>query len=216
MRALLFFSAILAIATSCSNNNADATAKTFCDTTCNTDTLVFRGEHKLKPYVSVSQKNCLADTLTWTHSLLPSKRQMQIPLLLDNTVRVNKEAMSCYFKDTSYAWLTFNDCVTGRGYLLKLPFNKKENIKKINSAINAFDKKFVVPEDLRAYADYSTIYVTDIATGNTAEMTFKEEFDINWNDIHKVIDSVNISRNRIFVLLKKNGQDVPLEKKITL
>src|SRR5215207_8551358 len=74
-----------------------ATAKTtFCDTTCNNDTIRFEGPGKMRPYVSISQKNCIADTLTWTHESLPSKRQMQIPTLLDNTVRVNKAAVNCY------------------------------------------------------------------------------------------------------------------------
>ena len=141
---------------------------------------------------------------------------MQIPSILGNPVRVNKNALSVYIKDTSFAVVTFNDCVTGRGYMLKLPFNKKENISKRSSALNSFDKKFVLPDDLRAYADYSTIYVMDVTTGKEERMTFKEEYDINFNDVHKTIDSINISRNRIFVLLKKNGQDVPLEKQINL
>ncbi len=215
MRLILFLLTLITLAASCGNNEA-TTAQTFCDTTCNSDTLMFKGDHKLKPYVSITQKNCLADTLTWTHDLLPSNRQMQISTLLDNTIRINKSAVNCFIKDTSYAYLTFNDCVTGRGYLLKLPFNKKENISKVTSALNAFDKKFVVPDDLRAYADYSTIYVVDINTGKEEKMTFKEEYDINFNDVHKVIDSINISRNRIFVLLKKDGQEVPLEKNISL
>jgi hypothetical protein len=209
------FCGLLFVAAGCSDKKADAVA-TFCDTTCNSDTIRFQGNHKLEPYVSLSQKNCLADTLTWTHEALPSKRQMQIPTLLDNTVRINKAAVSCYFKDTSYAYLSFNDCATGRGYLLKLPFSKQENISKISSAINAFDKKFVVPDDLRAYADYSTLYVVDVATGKKEQMTFKEQYKIDFNNIHDVIDSVNVSRSRMFVLLKKDGQPVQIEKSIAL
>lgn len=204
------------IIASCANNNNAGTAKTFCDTACNSDTLKYSGDHRYRPQVTISQKNCLADTLSWTHDGLPSKRQMQIPTLVNNTVRVNKSAVDCFIKDTSYAWLSFNDCVTGRGYLLKLPFSKKENINKISSALNAFDKKFVVPADLRAYADYSTIYVVDVNSDKKEQMTFKEQYDIDFNNVHQVIDSINISRNRIFVLLKKKGQDVPLEKKINL
>lgn len=205
---------IFVVAVRCSNN---ASAKaSFCDTTCNSDTLRFEGDSKMHPYVSISQRNCIADTLTWTHDALPSKRQMQMPSLLDNTVRVNKAAINCYFKDTAYAYLSFNDCISGRGYLLKLPYSKKENIAKISSALNAFDKKFVVPDDLRAYADRSTLYVVDIATDKKEQMTFKEQYPIDFNDVHAVIDSVNVSRNRLFVLLKKDGKEVPIEKKINL
>jgi hypothetical protein len=215
MRIFLLLATVITIAASCGEKAAE-TAQTFCDTTCNSDTLLFEGDHRLKPFVTISQKNCLADTLTWSHNQLETNRQMQIPSLLDNPVRINKSAVNCYIKDTSYAILTFNDCVTGRGYLLKLPFNKKNNISKRTSALNAFDKKFVLPDDLRAYADYSTIYVMDVTTGKEEQMTFKEEYDINFNDVHKTIDSINISRDRIFVLLKKDGKDVPLEKKISL
>jgi hypothetical protein len=211
----LFVLFLFVVATGCGDKVATAAAS-FCDTTCNSDTLRFEGGGKLQPYVSISQKNCLADTLTWTHEALPSKRQMQVPTLLDNPVRVNKAAMNCYFKDTSYAYLSFNDCVSGRGYLIKLPFNKRENISKISSALNAFDKKFVVPDDLRAYADYSTLYVVDVATDKKEQMTFKEQYPIDFNNVHGVIDSINVSRTRLFVLLNKDGKKVPIEKKINL
>ena len=86
----------------------------------------------------------------------------------------------------------------------------------MSSAINSFDKKFVVPDDMRAYCDYSTIYVEDINTGKKEMMTFKEEYKIDFNNIHEAIDTVNISRNRIFVQLLKDGKKVPLEKTISL
>jgi hypothetical protein len=131
-------------------------------------------------------------------------------------VRLNSSAINCFIKDTSYAWVSFNDCLTGRGYLMHLPFNKKQTVRKMSSAINSFDKKFVVPDDLRAYCDYSTIYVEDINTGSKAQMTFKEEYKIDFNAIHETIDTVNISRNRIFVQLMKDGKKIPIEKSITL
>jgi hypothetical protein len=210
----LFLSAIILLC-SCGNNSGE-TAQTFCDTACNNDTLKFSEQHKLNPRLSISVKNCLADTIAWTHDALPADRQIHVGTFLEKLVRVNKSAVSCFIKDTSYAWLAFNDCNNGRGYLLYLPFDKKESIRKMSSAINSFDKKFVVSEDLRAYADYSTIYVEDINTGKQESMTFKEEYKIDFNDIHKVIDSVNVSHDRIFVQLIKNGEKVPLEKKVSL
>lgn len=193
-----------------------ATGQTFCDTACKPDTFMFTGKHKMNPYVAISVKNCTGDTVTWSHDYTPSALQMHLGTLLGNLVRLNKEALSCYIKDTSYAWLTFNDCMTGRGYLLYLPYSKQESVRKISSAVNSFDKKFVLPEDIRAYCDYSTIYVEDIGSGKKAQMTFKEEYKIDWNNIHETIDSINISRNRIFVQLLKNGQKVPVEKNISL
>src|SRR6476469_9274528 len=211
--AFLVFS-LLVTALRCSNKSS--AKATFCDTTCNSDTLRFDGNSKEHPYVSISQKNCIADTLTWTHDELPSKRQMQLPSLLDNTVRINRSAVNCYIKDTSYAYLSFNDCISGRGYLMKLPFNKTENVVKISSALNAFDKKFVVPDDLRAYADRSTLYVVDVATDKKAQMTFKEEYPMDFDNVHAVIDSINVGRDHMFVLLKKDGKNIPIEKKISL
>lgn len=217
MRILFLAFIAAAVLQSCSDTGGSDSAKApFCDTTCNNEPIVFTKDHKLKPTVTLSTQNCTGDTLTWTHDALDAGRQIHLGTMLEALVRINKSAVDCYIKDTSYAWVSFNDCNTGRGYLLQLPFDKKQSVRKMSSAINAFDKKFVVPANLRAYADYSTIYVEDIETGKQERMTFKEEYNINWNDIHSTIDSVNISNKRIFVQLLKNGQPVPLEKEINL
>jgi hypothetical protein len=213
---VLFLLLTLAFFVAACNNEGSSTAKTFCDTACNNDTFKFSGDYKLMPRVTITVKNCMADSITWTHDVLPANRQMHMGTLLDGLVRLNKSAISCFIKDTSYAWVAFNDCTTGRGYLLQLPFDKKQSVRKMSSAINSFDKKFVVPDDLRSYADYSTIYVEDINSGQKQQMTFKEEYKIDFNNIHEVIDSVNISRNRIFVQLIKNGEKIQLEKTISL
>ena len=215
MKFLILLFTLVLFLVSCDDKSSSSTA-TFCDTACNNDTLMYTGEHKLKPRVIISAKNCTGDSITWTHDALPANRQMHMGTLLDNLVRLNKSAVSFFIKDTSYAWIAFNDCNTGRGYLLHLPFDKKQTLRKMSSAINSFDKKFVVPDDLRAYADYSTIYVEDINTGKKEQMTFKEEYKINFNNIHEVIDSVNVSHDRIFVQLIKNGEKLPLEKQINL
>jgi hypothetical protein len=216
MRSIFLLLPLGILLANCKGNETKTTAQTFCDTTCNTDTFKFNGDHKLKPYVTISQKNCTGDTITWSHNALPAGRQMHLGTLLDNLVHLNKSAISCDIKDTSYAWVSFNDCGTGRGFLLQLPFNKKQSVRKMSSAINNFDKRFVVPDELVAYCDYSTIYVEDKNTGKKDQMTFKEEYKIDWNNIHAAIDTVNISRNRIFVQLIKDGQKVPLEKSISL
>ncbi|MFN2457822.1 MAG: hypothetical protein ABR502_06460 [Chitinophagaceae bacterium] len=211
---LLFILTAVILSASC--NNSSNTAKAFCDTTCTSDSFKFSDAHKLNPYVIISVQNCNADTLTWSHDDLPTQRQVHVGTFLEKQVRLHKSAINCFIKDTSYAWLSFNDCITGRGYLMKLPFSKKESINKMSSALNSFDKKFAVPDDLRAYADYSTIYVVDVNTGNKEQMSFKEELDIDFDSVHDVIDSVNIGRNRIYASLIKNGKKVPMEKVISL
>ena len=215
MRVLFLLLPIGFFFTAC-NNGADKSAQTFCDTTCINDTFKFNSDHKLKPRVNITVNNCTADSITWTHDALPANRQMHMGTLLDGLIRLNTSAISCFIKDTSYAWVAFNDCLTGRGYLMQLPFDKTQSVRKMSSAINSFDKKFVVPDDMRAYADYSTIYVEDVNTGKKEQMTFKEEYKIDFNNIHEVIDSVNISRNRIYVQLIKGGEKVNLEKQISM
>src|SRR5688500_18262013 len=83
----------------CSGNDGAGTAKTFCDTTCNTDTFMFKGTHKMNPYVSISVKNCTGDTLTWSHDYTPSALQMHLGTLLGNLVRFNEDALNCVIKD---------------------------------------------------------------------------------------------------------------------
>jgi hypothetical protein len=48
-------------------------------------------------------------------------------------------------------------------------------------------------------------------------MTFKENYaDMDFNDIHKTIDTINVSKNRIYVKLLKEGKEVPIEKNVSL
>lgn len=200
--------------TACNNNGK--TSKTFCDTTCKTDSFLFKSEDKFGASVNISVKNCIPDTIAWTHDQLATSTLLPMHDLTGQEVRLNTSAISCIFKDTSYAWLTFNDCITGRGYLFKLPFNKNGAISKITGAINNFDPKFHVQENLRAYTDRGSIFVININSGKEAQMTFKEAYDIDFNKIHEAIDSVNITPKRIYVRLLKQGKEISLEKVIDL
>jgi hypothetical protein len=197
-------------------NNSGKSAKTFCDTTCKTDSFNFKGADRFESRVNISLKNCKPDSITWTHGGMTITRQLPFNDLTNQDVWLNPAAISCIIKDTSYAWLTFNDCMTGRGFLVKLPFNKANNINKFTGALNSFDPKFSLEPDLRAYTDRGSIYVTDINSGNQEVMTFKETYDIDFNNLHQVVDSINITHKRIYVKLLKNGQEVPIEKAIDL
>jgi hypothetical protein len=197
-------------------NNSGKTAKTFCDTTCKTDSFNYKGADRFESKVDISLKNCKPDSITWTHGGMAITRQLPFNDLTNQDVRLNPAAISCIIKDTSYAWLTFNDCITGRGFLVKLPFNKANNISKFTGALNSFDPKFSLEPDLRAYTDRGSIYVTDINSGNQEVMTFKETYDIDFNALHQVVDSINVTHKRIYVKLLKNGKEVPIEKVIDL
>ena len=214
MKNLVYLLPLIILLTSCSNNSKSS--QSFCDTTCQTDSFKFVGDHKFHPTVVLGFKNCYPDTLEWQHYMMDFPKMIDMDAFLGQQVRVNKAAFDCFIKDTSYAWLTFNDCVTGRGYLLQLPFNKNGVIGKYTGALNDFDPKFSIDPDLRAYTDRGTIFVKNIKTGKEAAMSLKEAYDIDFNKIHEVVDTVNVTKTRIYVKLKKEGKEVPIEKSVEL
>jgi hypothetical protein len=209
------FTAILGFAFASCNNSGTA-SQSFCDTACVNDSIHFKAGDRFNTMVSMGMKNCNADTIVWSHDRMDFSKRMSMNDLAKQDVRINKAAINCVFQDTVRAWLTFNDCRTGRGFLFKLPFGKSENISQITGAINAFDPKFSIEPDLRAYTDRGSIFVINVKTGEEAMMTFKEQYDIDFNKIHEIVDSVNITSKRIYVELLKNGQEVPIEKAIKL
>jgi len=216
---LLFILIIAAMvcnfSTSCKSASKE---KTFCDTACLKDTIKFSGDHKLKPYVYISASTCMADTLTWSYNGMGVNRKVSLAEFLNKPVHINKDYIKCFFKDTAYAWLLFNDCSTGRGYQLKLPFNKTANIGRKGGGINSTDPKFNVADNLVAYSDRGNIFVEEISTGKKAQMTFGEDLGIDFDYIHDYIDSVNITPTRIWARFKpENGKEwKEQEKSITL
>jgi hypothetical protein len=189
---------------------------TFCDTTCLKDTIRFSGDHELEPYVYISAANCVADTITWSYSGMGVNRKMGFEDLLGSGIRLNRDYVKAVIHDTAYAWVMFNDCMTGRGYQLKLPFNDRDNISRKSSGINDLDPKFEVEPSLVAYTDRGNIFVEEILTGRQAMMTFGEKLDIDYDAIHDHIDSVNVTPTRIWVRVKVGEEWKELEKNISL
>ncbi|HEY6063883.1 MAG TPA: hypothetical protein VIV35_09760 [Chitinophagaceae bacterium] len=208
--------AILLVYSFSACKSSSSGTKTFCDTACLKDSVKFTGDHKLKPYVYISATTCIADTLTWSYSSMGVNRKVGLADFLNNKVHINKDFVKCFFKDTAYAWLLFNDCATGRGYQLKLPFNKTATIGRKSSGINSVDPKFSISDKLVAYTDRGNIFVEEIATGKTAQMTFGKALDIDYDAIHEYIDSVNVTSSRIWVKVKIDNEWKELEKTITL
>lgn len=198
---------------SCSNDGN--TGKTFCDTACLNDTIRFNGGEPFNQTLTIGVKNCNADSVVWTHGETINRRQIRLFEFLGQEIKINPKAVNAAFQDTSMIWLSFNDCINGRGYLLKLPYTKG-GIQKITGALNSFDPKFSLDPDLRAYTDRGNIYVVNVKDGKQAEMTFKKEYDIDFNDIHKGIDSINITKKSIYVKLLSNGKPDEFRKEISL
>ncbi|TMI92508.1 MAG: hypothetical protein E6H06_13780 [Bacteroidetes bacterium] len=207
---LIVISSVLAfVLSACSNKNSARAKNSFCDTVCMSDSLKFiEANNPLKPYVYISAKNCTGDTLTWGY-------EGQNKNILFN-YKLNKDYTRCLIKDTAFALLVFNTCDNGRGYFMKFSFGKKASFRKSTSAINNFDPKFSVADSLLAYTDKGNIFVEDILTGKKATLTFGSSLDFDFDAIHETLDSVNITRNRIWAKVKIDGDWRALEKSITL
>jgi hypothetical protein len=211
----LFFTSVIIF--SCGNKSGTR-AKMFCDTSCQEDTLKFiKEDHPLKPYVYISAANCLPDSVIWSYSGMGINRKLSFDDFGGHKFSLNKNYISYFFKDTGYVWLLFNDCTNGRGYMAKIPFNKKDNIVRGGSALNRFDPKFAVAEGMVAYTDRGNIFVEEMATGKQAMMTFgKMLADLDYDAMHEFIDSVNISPTRIWARVLMDKQWKEIEKSIEL
>jgi len=208
-KSIIVLSAAAIIYFSFNNKSSTTTKASFCDTVCMQDSLKFIDtRNKLEPYVYISAKNCNGDTLTW--GFIGQNKNIAFPY------RLNKDFTRCYIKDTSFALLVFNTCENGRGYFLKLSYAKKSSYRKSTTAVNNFDPKFSVADSLLAYTDKGNLFVEDIATGKQAMMTFGEQLDFDFNAIHKTLDSVNITPQKIWAKVKLNGEWKELQKDITL
>lgn len=215
MRTLLFLIGVVAVVTNTSCNSS-STAKTFCDTACNNDSFNFKGAHMAAPVVAIGVKTCKADAVMWMHNYTDS-RLISLPAFLGQEVHLNKGAIDCFFKDTSYAWLQFNDCKTGRGYLLKLVYNKQKENRKVTGAFTRFDPKFSVEKDLAAYTDRGSVFVENMENEKQAILPFDKAYsDLDFNKIHEMVDSVNITKSRIWVQMIRDGARKVYEKKIDL
>lgn len=207
----LFMIAAVSMFVSCGGSSSGPA--TFCDTTCLKDTLKFAGNHKLEPYVYLSVKDCKPDSIIWSFKGLGANRKTKFDY---RDVSVNKDFIRCVFNDTAAAFILFNDCLTGRGFQIKLPFNKTQSFSMRTSGINNIDPKFSIGDNLLAYTDRGNIYVEEFTTGKKAMMTFGEKLDIDYDAIHEHIDSVNITNSRIWVKVKIGDAWKELEKKIVL
>lgn len=193
-----------------------AAPPTFCDTTCSTDTISFAGTHPTQPTVKISIANCLPDTLIWTYEGLGLNRKIGFYYLIGTTVKINKNFIRAQFNENKHVWLLFNDCLTGRGFQLKLPYDKKTPFSLKSSGINPMDPKFSIADGLIVNTDRGNIFVEDALDGKKAMMTFGQKLDIDYDVIHDHIDTVHVTRDRIWVRFKKGNDWTEKEKKIVL
>lgn len=196
-----------------SSANAPAT---LCDTTCLKDSIRFTGDHPTRPTVILAPNQCVADTLLWSYEGMGVNRKIGLRTVLGHVVPIQASHARCTFDDNKKAWLLFNDCATGRGYQIKLPYDKRESISIRSSGINSIDPKFSIEPELMAYTDRGNIYVEHMTKGTTAMMTFREQVPIDYDRIHDHIDSVRVTTKKIWVRIKIQEQWKELEKDIDL
>lgn len=215
MRILFLLAIIILItATSSTSGCKSSGAKTFCDTACQKDTMKFiKNNNVLRPYVYISFKNCNADSVAWSYIGMGVNRKFELP-----AIRLNKDFVRCIINDTTNAWLLFNDCSTGRGFFMKMIYNKNSrSVGSLNPyAINSIDPKFSVADGLVAYTDKGNIFVEEGSTGKKAMMTFGEQLEFDFDNIHQTLDSVNITSSRIWAKFKVKDAWKEEEKNITL
>lgn len=199
---LVLATALLLTRTFCACKSSD-TAATFCDTACLKDTLKFiKAEHPLHPHVYISAANCVADTLMWSYENMGVNRKVGFADILGGNIHINKDYITCFIKDTISATLKFNDCSTGRGFLLKVPFSRTEKMSLKSSALNSFDPKFAIADGYVAYSDRGNIFAEELVTGKTAMMTFGTKVDIDYDVIHQTVDSVSVTPTKIWAKVK--------------
>ncbi|MBS1655319.1 MAG: hypothetical protein JSU05_10775, partial [Bacteroidetes bacterium] len=119
MKSRLFFAVpvLSIILFSACNSGGPKTKPVFCDTTCSNDTIKFTSDSPDKPRVYISMSDCLPDTVIWSYKQMANNLKLDFNEMAGSGIRINKNFIKCYFVDTAYVWLEFNDCISGRGYL---------------------------------------------------------------------------------------------------
>ena len=110
----------------------------------------------------------------------------------------------------------FNDCETGRGFQIKLPYDRSQSVSPKGSGINNLDPKFSISDNLIVYTDRGNLFIEDMSTGKKGSMTFGEALDIDYDNMHASIDSVNITNTRSWAKVKIGEEWKVIEKNITL
>ena len=210
---LLNIAFVIAIFTfvSCKNGGKESASGPFCtDTSCMTEPMRFESKAPGNPFVRINFNNCEIDSIHWEKGGMGNIKDIIFKEFIEKPVRPSKQFLSCDIIDGKYAWVKFNDCATGRGYLLKLPFDKDGATSKFTSAINNFDPKFKIEDGLVSYYDNTFIYVEDMATGQVAQQLLTDSgvTDIDYDNIHSLIDSVNITKSQIYAKLNVAGKEV--------
>src|SRR5690606_40524662 len=95
-----------------------------------------------------------------------------------------------------------------------LPYGPNGSLKLLSSAINSHDPKFSVEEGLFVSSDRGNLFVEDMNTGKVGQITFGQIVELDYDKVHDLLDSVNITRNRFYARVKlgKEWKELVKEK----
>ncbi|WP_300597218.1 hypothetical protein [Niabella sp.] len=189
----------------------ETTSSSFCtDSACIKDPLRLGSATPDKPSVTVSFKDCQIDSILFDNGKAGNAKIGFAEFFAGRTVKPSKSLFGYEVGEGQGAWLKFNDCATGRGYLIKVPVAKGGSPMKYFSAVNSFDPKFRVSDGLVSYYDNTFLYVEDVQTGKVAKtlLTDSGVKGVDHDNVHSFLDSVNISKDHLYAKIKYEGKDI--------
>lgn len=208
---------LIALVFTACNNAGTETAKSepFCkDTSCMTEPIKVTSDAPGNPFIVIAFDNCKIDSIHYEKGGMGVIKDINFMEFMEKDIKPSKEAFDVRIVDGKKAWLRFNDCATGRGYAMKLGFDKGVKESKLKSAINSFDPKFNVADGLVAYYDNTFIYIEDMLTDKTAKQLLTDVGvrEIDYNNVHSLIDTVNITKENIYAKILFEGKTIEHNK----
>ncbi len=201
--------------TACGGAATETASEPFCkDTSCMTEPIKVVSDAPGKPFVNVTFKDCKIDSIHSDKSGKGLSSKIVFAEFIPNDIKPSKEAFQIDIIGSRHAWMRFNDCATGRGYAIKLAFDETGKTQKLTTAINNFDPKYKVADSLVAYYDNTFIYIQDMHTDKVAQQLLTDvgvrNHDVN--QPHSLIDSVNITKERIYAKILFEGKTIEHDK----
>ncbi len=197
--------------TACGGEATETASEPFCkDSSCMSEPIRVTSDAPGKPFVNVTFKDCKIDSIHSDKSGKGLSSKIIFSEFIPNEIKPSKEAFQIDIIGSSHAWMRFNDCATGRGYAIKLAFDENGSAQKITTAINNFDPRYKVADSLVAYYDNTFIYIRDMNTDKVAQQLLTDvgvrNHDVN--KPHSLIDSVNITKEKIYAKILFEGKTI--------
>ncbi|MFT3904537.1 MAG: hypothetical protein QM727_15300 [Niabella sp.] len=202
----------------CGGGDKTTAPETFCtDTACVSEPIVVQSDAPGKPFVKITFKDCKIDSIISDKGGMGVINTIVFSDFIPNEIKPSKSLIKVDIIGSTHSWIRINDCATGRGYAIKLNFDKGIGKQKFTSALNNFDPKFKVAEGLIAYYDNTFIYVQDMETNKVAKALLTDTGItevIDYNDVHALIKDVDITKEKILAHIHYQNKDIEVSKSL--